>query len=125
MKKALAVYTIILGMSIISFWLMIFSTQSLPQGKIEIGFHILSEIAMAISCIISGAAVIRNWKPAFKIFLISHAMVIDSALNAAGYYGETGKFPVMYLFLALFMISVFCIYYLIVPTKWELTYNQS
>ena len=101
-------------------WTMILLTQTPPEGKTELGFHLFSEFLMALLCLFSGILLLRN-KP-FSRFLniLGLGMVIYSVLNAAGYYGEQKQLPMTILFITLFILTSTAIFFHMdnkMPTK--------
>ena len=81
--KIVAYYSIFLGISVITMWIMILQTETPPQGRIELSFHLFSEFLMALLCLVSGILMLRN-KPMSKILnILVLGMVIYSVLNAA------------------------------------------
>lgn len=104
-RKITAVYSIVIGISVLGMWSMIILTGGITEGAIEISFHLLSEFLMAILLIISGIGLLRGKTSGRKLFLISNGMLIYSVLNAAGYYGQSRNIAMTIMFLAIFIIS--------------------
>lgn len=109
MKRAIAIYSIFLGLSVIGLWLLLLCQGVQNEGRIELGFHLYSEFSMALICIIGGILFLKGKSFAIETMVGGHAMIIYSTLNAAGYYGEKRENSTMLIFVALFMISVICI----------------
>lgn len=110
-KQIIAWYSVFLGVSVIAIWVNIILNEPIQEGKKEMFFHLFSEAIMAVSCIIGGYLLIV--KKNAIILLLAHAMVIYSALNAAGYYFERDNLSMTFIFLILFTISVLCLILLI------------
>jgi hypothetical protein len=104
-RKVAAVYSILIGVSVLSMWGLIILTDGITEGSIEISFHLVSEFSMAILLIISGIGLIMNKMYGKKLFLISNGMLIYSVLNAAGYYGQRNNFAMLSMFTVIFIIS--------------------
>lgn len=103
--KLVGYYTIFIGIAVIAMWTIILSTQNLSEGKIELSFHLLSELIMALLCLFSGMLILRN-NPAGKyLSILGLGMVIYSVLNAAGYYGESNEIRMMIMFIALLLLT--------------------
>ena len=101
--KIIAIYSIIIGIAVMSLWIMILKNQRIPEGKTEILFHLFSEYLMAFICVISGLLLlVKSWM-AKPLNLLGLGMVIYSVLNAAGYYGQRSDATMMFLFLGLFL----------------------
>lgn len=105
-KKLIGWYSVFLGSSVIFLWVFILKPSAQEEGKLEMGFHLMSEFLMACFCIVSGFKILRNHKDSFLINSAGHGMVIYSVANAAGYYGEKGNWPMTVMFLFLFCISL-------------------
>jgi len=80
--------------------------KDIPEGKWELSFHLISEFIMALLCLLSGVMLLKN-KP-YGIFLntLGLGMVVNSVLNAAGYYAEKNDHAMMILFLVLCMLTI-------------------
>lgn len=104
-RKITAVYSIIIGISVLGMWSMTILTGGIEEGPVEISFHLASEFLMAILLLIGGIESLRGKTYGRKLFLISNGMLIYSVLNAAGYFGQRGNIPMMIMFLAIFIIS--------------------
>lgn len=106
MKKIIAVYSLMLGISVLAMWTVLLTGGAVTQGTIETGFHLYAEFIMAVICIVSGGLMLANRPLSVETNIAGHAMVVYSVLNAAGYYGEKGNLTMMYVFLTLFVLSV-------------------
>lgn len=103
--RVIGIYSILLGMSVIGLWLMILNNQVLPEGRIEMAFHLFSEFLMATICIAGGILLLRRNKAGKPFTLVGLSMVIYSVLNAAGYYGEKHEMPMALMFIVLFLVT--------------------
>ena len=104
-KRIEAVYSIVIGISILGMWSMILLTGGISEPPIEISLHLISEFSMAILLLISGISILRGKIYGKTIFLISNGMLIYSVLNAAGYYGQRNNFAMVGMFVVIFIIS--------------------
>jgi hypothetical protein len=105
-RKFIAWYSIFLGFSVIFLWIFILKPQTQNEGRLEMGFHLMSEFLMACFCIVSGIKMLLDHKESFLINSTAHGMVVYSVVNAAGYYGEKGNWPMTIMFLSLLCISL-------------------
>jgi len=108
--KIVAYYSIFLGISVITMWIMIFQTETPPEGRIELSFHLFSEFIMALLCLVSGILMLRNKPMSRFLNILGLGMVIYSVLNAAGYYGEKNEFPMMIMFIMLLILTTIAIF---------------
>ena len=106
MKKLIAIYSILIGITVPGMWYLILSSGINPEGPIRLGFHLYTEFTMAILCLLGGILLLKNKPLALDTLLVGHAMLVYSALNTAGCYGERGQNLIMVVFIALFVSSV-------------------
>lgn len=109
LRKSKAIYAILVGISIIGLWLMLFSTGQIPELEtklFDISLHIISELILAITLILSGIALLRQSRWSEKLFLLSMGLLIYSVINAAGYYGQDGNWAMVLMFAGLLTIAL-------------------
>jgi hypothetical protein len=109
MKKAIAFYSIFLGVAVIGLWTLILAGGPLPEGRIELGFHLYAEFAMAVICLVSGVMLLRGKPFAVETSMGGLGMVTYSVVNAAGYYGQKGETGIMVMFILLSCLTVLAI----------------
>ena len=108
-KKILAFYSIAAGTSVLLMWTILLSFQHLPEGNIELTFHLASEFLMAVMCI-TGGFLLLNQKPAAKtVNMLALGLLMYSVLNAAGYYGERSEFSMVAMFSILTVLTAMAI----------------
>ena len=93
LKKVTAVYTIIIGISMIIMWLLLISTDQVSEIKtepIKITYHLIAEFLTAALLVIAGFGLFTNQKWSFHMFLISLGMLLYTVIVSAGYYAEKG-----------------------------------
>ena len=105
-EKIISWYSIVLGVSVIFLWTFVLKPASQEEGKLEMGFHLMSEFLMACFCIVSGIKLLLKHRESTLLLMLAHGMVIYSTANAAGYYGEREAWPMTFMFLFLFSISL-------------------
>jgi hypothetical protein len=109
MKKRIAYFSIFLGLMVIGMWLDLLLKGSINEGTTAISFHIFAEFIMAVICVVSGIAMIRNKPYGIETNILCMGMVVYSTLNAAGYYGQQGQRPMMIIFLIICALAAFTI----------------
>lgn len=112
MKKLIAIYSIILGCSVLILWMTILLIEGMPEGKWQQVFHLTSEGIMALACLFSGFSSLRGSPLSDPCLIGSHAMVIYSVLNAAGYYAQNADPAMALLFVVLCFLSVLIIVFI-------------
>lgn len=108
LNKVKAIYSILMGLSIISLWSMLFITQQIPELETElfdISFHIFSELLLAITLIIGGINLLRDTKKSEMVFFLSMGLLVYSVINAAGYYGQQANWGMFGMFGTFAIIS--------------------
>src|SRR5512133_1297993 len=111
--RIVAYYSIFIGISVIAMWIMILLTETPPEGKTELSFHLFSEFLMALLCLVSGILLLRNNPISRLLNILGLGMVIYSVLNAAGYYGEKNENPMMILFIVLLVLTTIAIFFVL------------
>ena len=116
MKNKIAIYPIIIGLSMIGMWTVLLSTGQVLEtetDRIEISYHLVSEFLTAFLLIIGGYGLYKERSWGFGVFLVSMGMLLYSVINSTGYYagqGEivmVGMFTVLTVLTALFLIVSF------------------
>ena len=105
-KTMAATYSILIGVSIIGMWTILYIIGSIPEfdkEPIRIGMHLFAEIAAGIILILGAYGLLSNKRWGYNIYLISMGMLIYTLLVSPGYYAEKGN----YLFVAMFAIILF------------------
>jgi len=113
-KTMAAIYSILIGVSIIGMWTILYITGSIPEFDTEpmrIGMHLVAEIATGIILILGGYGLLRNKRWGYNIYLISMGMLIYTLLVSPGYYAEKGEFVFVIMFaIMLFFSMMFMIF---------------
>jgi len=59
LRKISAIYSIIIGISVLGMWCLILLSEGVPEGTFEITFHLFSEFLMANLLIAGGYMSLR------------------------------------------------------------------
>ena len=105
-KTMAAIYSILVGVSIIGMWTILYINGSIPEidtEPIRIGMHLVAEIATGIILILGAYGLLSNKRWGYNMYLISMGMLIYTLLASPGYYAEKGN----YLFVGMFAIILF------------------
>lgn len=105
-RKIIGFYSVFLGVSVIAIWILIYLTEDISEGPLEMAFHLSAEGLMAFTCIAGGLMVISGRKRADLVILLGHAMIVYSVINAAGYYVQRGESVAPVLFMVLMVVSM-------------------
>jgi hypothetical protein len=105
-SKIIGYYSIFLFIAITGYWIITLKGHGYSEGKIEITFHVFSELLMAFICLISGLLILLNQSMGRKLNIVGLSMILYSVLNAAGYFGQHNEWKMAIMFLALFILSL-------------------
>ncbi len=110
-KKAIAIYSIIVGIAMIAIWVIQLLTgqaTELETTPIRIALAIAADWVTAIALIASGIGLTLNRQWAFKLYLFSLGMLAYSVIVSSGYFGQLGNTVFVVLFAVLFvLIAIF------------------
>lgn len=68
-----------------------------PYG---IAFHLIAEVATAVTLIVAGALLLRGRRGAARLALVAFGMLVYAAINASGYFAQLGQWPLVAMFAA-------------------------
>ena len=107
-KKAMAIYSIIVGIAMLGIWTAQLLTGQAPElqtAPVEIALAITADWLTAFMLLISGIGLLfrRDW--AFKLYLFSLGMLVYSVVISAGYFGQLANLIFVALFAVLFILS--------------------
>jgi hypothetical protein len=103
------IFSIVIGISIIGLWTMLYLTNQIPELKTErvaIGFHITAEITMGVLSLLSGFFLLigLSWAPSF--FMLAMGLIVYAVINSAGYYVQKKQWAFVIMFGIILIISV-------------------
>jgi hypothetical protein len=103
-------FQIVVGVAVAVLWAGLLVTGQVPEvseGRVDIWFHIVAELAMAGLLISAGRALLRRAQRAALLSALALGTVGYSAVNSPGYYAQTGDWAVVGMFgLVLFVGSI-------------------
>ena len=103
------IYAIIIGIGIITLWVMLLRTYQVPElnsEPIAIKFHITAEMTMGIVSLISGIFLLIGFSWALYFFILAMGLIIYAVINSAGYYGQRKKWSFVIMFGIILITSV-------------------
>lgn len=112
MKKISAIFSIVIGFSMIGMWGMLYFTNQIAElstAPIEISFHLINEFVTAVFLLVGGFALLMRKIWARKIYFISAGMLFYSLFTANGYYAQKGDLPMTIMFSTFMVINVICV----------------
>ena len=109
-NKLLGYIYIIIGIGIIGLWIMLLSTDQVPEietALAEIIMHIIIEVMMGIMAIISGIFLIKGLKYYKELCLLTNGLLIYSVVNSSGYYLQSSNFAMVVMFVVILAFSIY------------------
>lgn len=106
--KVKGFYGVLIGISIIGLWVMLYVTGSIPELETEpisIYFHLVAEVLMGLLMVISGIALIIKKRWGKPLYLLANGLVIYSVINSSGYYANMGNWSMVVMFGIIFILS--------------------
>ncbi len=108
--KAAAVFSIIVGVSMILMWMMFYLTGSMPELENEparIAMHLLAEFATAIALIIAGWGLLKAKSWGASIYLLATGALLYTMIQSPGYFVQSGETSFVVLFAVLIILTLF------------------
>lgn len=100
-QRISAIFTIIVGISMLGMWSLLVFTGQVPYldtPQVEIKLHILTEVLTAVALIFGGVSVLRDWDIQKILHILSHGMLFYAVLNSSGYYIDRGETAMTVMF---------------------------
>ena len=110
MKKAAAIYSILVGISMLGMWTMFYATGSIPELETEparIYMHLAAEAATALALLAAGAGLLAQKKWGLPVYFLATGALLYTLIQSPGYYlhlGEAGFVLMFALLLALTLL---------------------
>ncbi|MDW7674260.1 MAG: hypothetical protein SCK28_06990 [Bacillota bacterium] len=107
--KIAAVYSIIVGVSIIGIWAMLYLNNEIPElniTPIAITMHLAAEILTALLLIVGGIGLLLKRWWGYQIYLFSMGMLVYTLIQSPGYYAEKGNLAFVIMFAVILIISL-------------------
>ncbi len=110
MRKIKAIYSIIVGVSMLAMWVMFYVTDGIPElitKPMEIYIHIFAEAVTALMLIAAGYGLLRELKWGVRLYLIASGMLLYTLINSSGYFIQNGDVAMVTMFFVLTIITLF------------------
>ncbi len=108
--KASAIFSMVVGISMILMWMMFYFTGSIPELESEparIAMHLLAEFVTALALIIAGWGLLRAKAWAVNIYLLATGALLYTLIQSPGYFVQTGETGFVIMFTALIIMALF------------------
>ncbi len=119
--KAAAVFSMVVGISMILMWMMFYFTGSIPELESEparIAMHLLAEFATALALIIAGWGLLKAKTWGVNIYLLATGALLYTMIQSPGYFVQSGEAGFVVMFVVLIILALF---FLVQALKWEQT----
>ena len=107
-KKAVAIYSSVVGFFMLIFWSALLLTDQVPPEQIPraISFHLAGEILTALLLIFSGAGLWleKHWARILSPFALG--MLLYTVIVSPGYYAQLGNLPMVIMFTILIALTI-------------------
>lgn len=109
--RVAVLFQIAVGVAIIGWWAVAAATNGiveLNEGRIDILFHIVAELVMAVLLIAAGVSIRRNGRtrPATALSGLALGTLLYSSINSPGYFAERGEWSMVGMFAAIAAATV-------------------
>ncbi|MFX1607321.1 MAG: hypothetical protein ACFFDD_15650 [Promethearchaeota archaeon] len=122
-QRLASIYSIFVGISMIGLWVMLLTTDQVPELALEpyrIMAHILAEVVTAVLLLVSGYGLLTKQTWGLKIFLFAQGALFYTLIASPGYYVQLGFAPMVVMFSVLLVITLIFIGFVISrPEKFE------
>ena len=96
-----AIFGIIVGVGMISQWIMSYVSKQIPELKTEpirIRFHLAAEFATALMLIVSSMLLLSGTGLGLYLYLIASGMLFYTCIVSPGYFAQQGKWGWLAMF---------------------------
>ncbi len=111
-RKAIAAYSIFIGVMMASMWLVFALTNQIPELDTkpkEIAFHLAAEFITAFALIAGGIGLVKRTAWGFYLNLVALGMVSYSVIVSPGYYAQQDNFAFVGMFAVLMALTLIVI----------------
>jgi hypothetical protein len=109
MKRAAAMFSILMGLMMFGTWTFLFSTDQFPQVHtlpLETGYLLVAEFLTAAALVTGGYGILTNRQWAMPLILIALGELIYCTIRFAGELGQGGSTPGLGFFSAVAATSL-------------------
>lgn len=96
--RFVAWFQIVVGTAVAGLWTVLLLARQVPeveQDRVDIWFHIVAELVMAALLLGGGVALLHRARAGRLVAGLALGWLGYSAINSAGYYAESGDWPVV------------------------------
>lgn len=110
-KKTAAIYSLIVGLSMVGMWVMFYISGSIPELETEparIAMHLTAEFATALALIFAGWGLLAGKRWGYPVYLLATGALLYTMIQSPGYFIQSGDsgFVVMFAVLTLLAVTI-------------------
>ncbi|HUW95401.1 MAG TPA: hypothetical protein VMW58_06405 [Anaerolineae bacterium] len=109
MKRAAAIYAIVVGVLMFGQWAMFIATGNVPELQTEpirIAFHLAGEFTTATLLVVGGFGLLTLRRWGYHVFLLALGMLLYTIIVSPGYFGQLGQWVFVLMFAVLVVLTV-------------------
>ncbi len=115
MKRAAAIFSILMGLMMFGSWTFLFATDQFPAIRtvpLETGYLLVAGFLTAAALVVAGYGVLTNRQWAMSLLLIALGELIYCVVRFAGELGQDGSAPGLAFFSAVGAVGLgFAVYF--------------
>lgn len=107
--KPIAWFLLVVGVSIAGLWTVLLATGQVPEvdeGRADIWFHLVAELATAGVLVAAGVALLREHRAGRMLAGIAVGALLYTTVNSPGYYAESGDVAMVVMFAVLTVLTI-------------------
>lgn len=109
LRKAAAVFSIVVGVMILGQWAFFIAAGEVPELEsepIRISFHLAAEFLTATALIVSGLGLVKDRVWAFPAFMFALGMLSYTVVVSPGYFAQDGEYVFVAMFAVLWVLTL-------------------
>lgn len=101
--------SLVIGGLMLAQWTFFLTAGQVPEVRsapVALGFHLLAEAATALLLIAAGIGLLRRYSWGRPIGLVANGMLVYTVIVSAGYFAQSGQWPLVGMFAVLLTLAV-------------------
>ncbi len=122
MKKAAAVFSILMGVMLLGTWGYLFISNNYPEAStfpLETGYLLVAEFLTGAALIAGGYGILASRRWGLPLILVALGELVYCTVRFAGELGQGGSVPGLAFFTTVAALGIIFAVYLIVTTSWH------
>jgi hypothetical protein len=107
--RPIGAFLLLVGLAIAGLWALLLGTGQVPEvdeGRVDIWFHLVAELAAAGLLVTAGVALLRSSRVGRPFAAVAVGALGYTTVNSAGYYAESGDIGMVAMFAVLTLATV-------------------